>query len=186
MLAIHFFGSLFCKRKKEAMRTKLLLLTAIAALALSFAACNDTATNSNANANANTNMTGARSAATPAPTATPKYTEEQAREERARAKENKETIGQSLDDAWIHTKIVAKLIGDSRTPERKINVDVVNGEVTLRGTVDTAEAKTAAERIAKETDGVKKVVNQLKVSPGSAKPANTNKAANTNKSKTNY
>lgn len=168
------------------MRTRLLLLTAVASLTLSFAACNDAATNSNTNANANTNMTGARSAATPSPTATPKYTEEQAREERARAKENKETIGQSLDDAWIHTKIVAKLIGDSKTPERKINVDVVNGDVTLRGTVDTAEAKTEAERIAKETDGVKKVVNQLKVSPASAKPANTGKAANTNKSKSNY
>jgi osmotically-inducible protein OsmY len=53
---------------------------------------------------------------------------------------------------------------------------VVNGEVTLRGTVDTAEAKTEADRVAKETDGVKKVVNQLKVIPSSAKPANTNKA----------
>jgi len=186
MLAIHFFWVLARHRKKEEMGTRLLLLTVIAALVLSFVACNDTATNSNANANANTNMTGARSAATPAPTATPKYTEEQAREERSRAKANKETIGQSLDDAWIHTKIVAKLIGDSQTPERKINVDVVNGEVTLRGTVDTAQAKSEAERIAKETDGVKKVVNQLKVSPSAAKPANTNKAANTNKSKTNY
>jgi hyperosmotically inducible protein len=165
------------------MGTRLLLSTAILASTLSFAACNDTATN--ANANANTNMTGARSAATPVPTATPKYTEEQARQERDRAKANKETIGQSLDDAWIHTKIVAKLIGDTQTPERKINVDVVNGEVTLRGTVDTAQAKSEAEGIAKETDGVKKVVSQLKVSPNSAKPANTNKAANTNKGKTN-
>ena len=167
------------------MGTRLLLLTAIAALALSFAACNDAATNANANANANSNIPGTRTAVTPAPTATPKYTEEQAREERARAKANKETIGQSLDDAWIHTKIVAKLIGDTQTPERKINVDVVNGDVTLRGTVDTAQAKSEAERIAKETDGVKKVVNQLKVSPASAKPANTNKAANTNKGKAN-
>jgi osmotically-inducible protein OsmY len=165
------------------MGTRLLLLTVIAALTLSFVACNDTTMNSNANANANSNIPGTRTAATPAPTATPKYTEEQAREERARAKEKKETIGQSLDDAWIHTKIVAKLIGNSDTPERKINVDVINGDVTLRGTVDTAEAKSEAERIAKETDGVKKVVNQLKVSP--AKPANTNKAANTNKRKPN-
>ena len=168
------------------MGTRLLLLTAIAALALSFAACNNTATNSNANANANSNIPGTRTAVTPAPTATPKYTEEQAREERARAKANKETIGQSLDDAWIHTKIVAKLIGDTQTPERKINVDVVNGDVTLRGTVDTAQAKSEAERIAKETDGVKKVTNQLKVSPSSAKPANANKAANTNKGKAKY
>lgn len=147
-----------------------------------FVACSDTGSNTNANANAN-----ARVETTPMPTAspTPKYTEEQAREERERAKANKETVGQSLEDAWIHTKIVTKLIGNTQTPERKINVDVVDGAVTLRGTVDTAEAKTEAERVAKETDGVKKVTNELKVVPAS-KQANTN--ANTpsvkNKGKT--
>jgi osmotically-inducible protein OsmY len=158
------------------MRTNLLLLLVTAALSLSSAACNDMGanTNSNANANANANLASPRSEV-PTPTATPKYSEEQAREERARAKENKETIGDTLEDAWIHTKIVAQLIGDTKTPERKINVDVVNNDVTLRGTVDTAEAKAEAERIAKQTDGVKKVVNQLKVSPA-AKPSNTNKA----------
>ena len=159
------------------MRTKLLLLIVSAALSWSSAACNDmganTNTNSNSNSNANANLASPRSEVA-IPTATPKYSEEQAREERARAKESKETIGDTLDDAWIHAKIVAKLIGDTRTPERKINVDVVNNEVTLRGTVDTAEAKVEAERIAKETDGVKKVVNQLKVSPA-AKPSNANK-----------
>ena len=162
------------------MRLKVLLVTAMAVFSLSLAACNDTATNSNYNANAN--MAVPRTA-TPGPTATatPKYTAEQAKEERERAKQNKETIGDTLDDAWIHTKIVTKLIGDSKTPERKINVDVVNNEVTLRGTVDTAEAKAEAERVAKETDGVKKVVNQLKVSP--PKPTNTNKATNTSKVK---
>jgi osmotically-inducible protein OsmY len=165
------------------MITRLSLSTALIALTLGVVACNDTAVNLNdrANTNANANLSAPRAEATP--TATPKYTEEQAREERARAKSNKETIGDSLDDAWIHTKIVAKLIGDTQTPERNINVDVVNNEVTLRGTVDTPEAKSEAERIAKETDGVKKVVNQLKVIPG-AKPANTNKPGNTNKSKT--
>jgi osmotically-inducible protein OsmY len=133
-------------------------------------------------------MTAPRSEATPAPTATPKYSEEQARQERARAKEKKETIGESLDDAWIHAKIVAKLIGDTQTPERNINVDVVGGEVTLRGTVATPEAKSEAERVAKETDGVKKVTSQLKVAPASAKPANANanaNKANANKSKPN-
>ena len=155
------------------MRTKLLLLIVTAALSFGSQACNDMGANTNSNANANANLASPRSEV-PTPTATPKYSEEQAREERARAKENKETIGDTLDDAWIHTKIVAKLIGDTQTPERKINVDVVNNEVTLRGTVDTAEAKAEAERIAKETDGVKKVVNQLKVSP-KAKPSNANK-----------
>src|SRR5258708_15023988 len=164
------------------MGTRLLLLTASAVLTLTVAACNGTATNSNerANANANTNMTAPRAEATP--TATPKYSEEQAREERARAKENKETIGDKLDDAWIHTKIVAKLIANSKTPERKINVDVVNNAVTLRGNLESAEEKAKAERIAKETEGVQKVTNQLKV-VAPAKPANTNKSATKTKSK---
>jgi osmotically-inducible protein OsmY len=91
------------------------------------------------------------------------YTEEHAREERERARGTGDNIGASLDDAWIHTKIVAKLIGNTTTPERKINVDVVNNMVTLRGTVDTAEQKAEAERVAKDTEGVKRVVNQLKV-----------------------
>ena len=76
------------------------------------------------------------------------YTIERAREERDIAKGRGETIGDSLDDAWIHTKIVAQLIGNSATPERKINVDVTNNVVT-RGTVETAEQKTEAEQIAK-------------------------------------
>jgi len=73
-------------------------------------------------------------------------------------------VGSSLDDAWIHAKVVTKLIGDTQTPEHKINVDVNNNVVTLRGTVDTADQKAEAERLAKETDGVKRVVDQLKVS----------------------
>ena len=174
MLAILFFVHGLGDKKGKTMRTKLLLLIVTAALSLSSAACNDMGANTNSNANANVNLASPRREL-PSPTATPKYSEEQAREERTRAKENKETIGDTLDDAWIHAKIVAQLIGDTRTPERKINVDVVNNEVTLRGTVDTAEAKVEAERIAKETDGVKKVVNQLKVTPA-AKPSNANKA----------
>jgi osmotically-inducible protein OsmY len=158
------------------MKRKLMLLAAIAALGLGAVACENTGPNANANANAN--MSSPRAEATPMATATPKYTEEQAREERARAKENKETIGDTLDDAWIHTKIVAKLIANSKTPERKINVDVVNNAVTLRGTVDSAEEKAEAERTAKGTEGVTKVTNQLKV-VAPAKSGNTNKPAKT-------
>jgi osmotically-inducible protein OsmY len=42
-------------------------------------------------------------------------------------------------------------------------VDVVNNVVTLRGTVDTVEESTTAARIARETEGVKQVKNQIKV-----------------------
>jgi osmotically-inducible protein OsmY len=91
------------------------------------------------------------------------YTEDNARAEREKATGTGEKIGDSLDDAWIHAKVVAKLIGNSETPERKINVDVVNNVVTLRGVVDNAQQRAEAERVAKDTEGVKRVVNQLKI-----------------------
>jgi osmotically-inducible protein OsmY len=94
------------------------------------------------------------------------YTEEDASEERERARERGETVGDSLDDARIHTMIVAGVIGDRDLPQHKIKVDVKNNVVTLRGAVETAEQKVEAERVAKETDGVRRVVNQIKVERG--------------------
>jgi osmotically-inducible protein OsmY len=148
------------------MKLKIFSLAVVMTVTSFIFACNDVAVNTNTNANSNAN------AATPVAEPTParemsraKYTEKQAQEERERAKQNKETIGDTLDDAWIHTKIVAQLIANSTTPERNINVDVVSNMVTLRGTVDTAQARADAEKIAKETDGVKGVKNQIKVAP---------------------
>jgi len=92
------------------------------------------------------------------------YTEEMARTTRDKARAGGDKIGNSIEDAWIHTKITAKLIGNEATPARKINVDVVNKVVTLRGQVKTSEAKNEAARIAQETEGVKKVNNRLKIS----------------------
>ncbi len=91
------------------------------------------------------------------------YTDEMAKEARTKAKGSGENIGDSLDDAWIHTKIVAKLIGNATTPQRKINVDVVNNSVTLRGAVDNNNEKMEAERVVKATEGVKNVKNMLVV-----------------------
>ena len=95
------------------------------------------------------------------------FTEERAREEMEKARVTGEKLGDSLDDAWIHTKLVAKLITDADMPGRKINVDVVNNVVTLRGIVYTAEQRAEAERIARNTGGVKRVVNKLKVGTAS-------------------
>jgi len=94
------------------------------------------------------------------------YTEEMARDARDKAKTVGDKIGTSVNDAWIHTKISSKLIGDKDTPARKINVDVVDGIVTLRGEVSTATAKEEADRIAKDTEGVRRVRNLLKVTAG--------------------
>jgi osmotically-inducible protein OsmY len=89
-----------------------------------------------------------------------------ARDARERAKTVGDKIGTSINDAWIHTKTTSKLIGDNDTPARKINIDVVDGFVTLRGEVSTSIAKDEADRVAKETEGVQRVRNLLKVTAG--------------------
>jgi hyperosmotically inducible periplasmic protein len=91
------------------------------------------------------------------------YTEDMARDAREKAKVVGDKLGTSLDDAWLHTKISAKLVGNADTPATKINVDVVNGVVTLRGVVDSSTAKSEAQRVAENTDGVKRVLNRLTV-----------------------
>ena len=93
------------------------------------------------------------------------YTEDMAREARERASKSSESIGDSLDDAWIHTKISSKLLGEGEFPGGSLNVDVKNNVVTLRGTVATKADKAKAEEIAKATKGVKSVRNQLVIKP---------------------
>ena len=94
------------------------------------------------------------------------YTEDMARDAREKAKAAGDKLGTSINDAWIHTKITSKLISDKDTPARKINIDVVDGVVTLRGEVNTPTAKDEADRIAKDTEGVRRVRNLLKVTAG--------------------
>jgi hypothetical protein len=91
------------------------------------------------------------------------YTEEFARQERDKAKAALEALGDTLDDAWIHSKVAAKLIANALAAEQRIKVDVKDNVVTLRGTVDTEQERADTERSARETPGVKRVVNQLKI-----------------------
>jgi osmotically-inducible protein OsmY len=94
------------------------------------------------------------------------FTDNMASEAREKAKALGNRIGKSLDDAWVYTKIVARLTADPDTSALKVNVDVANGVVTLRGRVESSTAKAEAERIAKDTEGVKAVKNLLTVGVG--------------------
>jgi len=73
------------------------------------------------------------------------------------------TIGTQIDDALITAKIKAKLIEDPVTKARKIDVDTVNGVVTLTGVVESEKEIERAIEIAKSVPGVKKIVNNLRV-----------------------
>lgn len=70
-----------------------------------------------------------------------------------------------IDDAWVTTKVQSMYFLDPDIKGHEINVDTRNGVVTLAGTVESQAAKTEAEQIARETDGVTRVVNRLTVAP---------------------
>jgi osmotically-inducible protein OsmY len=55
------------------------------------------------------------------------------------------------------------LLANQSTEGLKINVDTLNGTVSLQGAVGSAQEKELAERIAKNTEGVSRVENHLKV-----------------------
>ena len=63
-------------------------------------------------------------------------------------------IKQAIEDDYVY---------DSRMLSFNIKTEVDKGHVTLRGTVDNLRAKQAAEQVARDTVGVSKVTNRLKV-----------------------
>ena len=52
-------------------------------------------------------------------------------------------------------------LGDDLLKGSDINVDVKDNVVTLKGTVKNAAARTRAVALASDTEGVKRVVDQL-------------------------
>jgi osmotically-inducible protein OsmY len=73
------------------------------------------------------------------------------------------TVGEQASDVTITSKIVAKLTADPEISPFNIDVDTMNGVVTLSGRVRKEVTKTQAERFARNTSGVVKVVNRLEV-----------------------
>ncbi|MBX3681072.1 BON domain-containing protein [Cognatazoarcus halotolerans] len=72
-----------------------------------------------------------------------------------------EQAGQAIDDATITAAVKAKLVAADDLKALEINVDTVGGEVTLSGLAATEAARTHAEAIAADVNGVKSVHNKL-------------------------
>jgi hyperosmotically inducible periplasmic protein len=73
------------------------------------------------------------------------------------------TAGTQVDDASITAKVKAKLAADGDINPFNIDVDSNEGVVTLQGRVEKEEARTKAEQLARDTDGVSRVINLIKV-----------------------
>lgn len=70
-----------------------------------------------------------------------------------------------ISDSWLTAKTKIALFADERVKGRQVSVETVNAIVTLRGKVDSDEAKAAAASVAKAVEGVKSVRNDLQVVP---------------------
>ncbi len=68
-----------------------------------------------------------------------------------------------MSDGWIKSKIAAQYVTEDALDNSDINIDINKGVVSLSGAVRTDAAKERAASIAKATDGVKSVKNNLKV-----------------------
>ena len=79
-----------------------------------------------------------------------------------------------MSDSWLTAKTKIALFADDRIKGGQISVETVSGVVSLRGKVDSDDAKAAAASVAMAVDGVKSVRNDLEVvAPGDRKVVDT-------------
>jgi hypothetical protein len=71
-------------------------------------------------------------------------------------------------DAGITTSVKSKLAADDTVKAYQVDVTTENGVVTLSGDVETAAQKEHAVTLARNTDGVRDVIDRLEVNPTAA------------------
>jgi hyperosmotically inducible periplasmic protein len=84
-------------------------------------------------------------------------------EAQRRAKEAGRDAGSVMGDAGITAAVKTKMLADTTVGGLKIDVDTTGGVVALKGNVSSAAEKKRAIEIARETEGVKSVKDELKV-----------------------
>jgi osmotically-inducible protein OsmY len=70
---------------------------------------------------------------------------------------------QTMSDEWVEKMVESSIIWDDNISIRNIDVEVNDGACILSGTVISEEQKERAEQVAKSTDGVKAVTNNITV-----------------------
>jgi len=74
-------------------------------------------------------------------------------------------IQETVGEAALTTKIKAKMALDDTLKSRAIDVTTTGSTVTVSGEVPTAAARDRALALARETDGVKVVIDHLAIRP---------------------
>jgi len=78
------------------------------------------------------------------------------------------TVACGQSDPGITTAVKSKFAADDTVKAYQIDVDTNGRVVTLSGTVETAAAKDQAVTLARQTDGVRDVVDHIAVNPEAA------------------
>jgi len=89
---------------------------------------------------------------------------EAGREAAGAARDATGTAGRTVTNGWIKSKIYSQYLTEDALDDADIDIDVNQGVVSLNGTVRSDAGRTRAAAIAQQTDGVKSVKNNLKVS----------------------
>jgi len=76
-----------------------------------------------------------------------------------------ETVGAYVDDATMTTQIKSRFVSNKDVDAASIKVETLNGTVLLSGFAKNATEKAAAERIARDVNGVKAVRNEIAIRP---------------------
>ena len=75
----------------------------------------------------------------------------------------------AVKDGWLVMKVHSEFVDEDLLSGSNIDVDVKNGVVTLKGTVPSQAGRARAVEVARKNDGVKNVVDQLRIAPSSHK-----------------
>jgi hyperosmotically inducible protein len=75
------------------------------------------------------------------------------------------TVGETIDDATITTRVKTALLNDPDVGGMRIDVDTTVGMVTLSGVVKSQAEADKAVAIARRISGVKDVKSTLQVNP---------------------
>jgi hyperosmotically inducible periplasmic protein len=76
-----------------------------------------------------------------------------------------EGVGAYVDDTVITTAVKAHFLENKQVDGTSIRVETLNGTVMLSGFAKNMTEKSTAESIAKNTNGVKMVKNEIAVRP---------------------
>ena len=75
------------------------------------------------------------------------------------------TVGQTIDDATITTRVKTAMLNDPAVGGTRIDVDTFKGVVTLSGRVKSQAEKDQAIALARRVNGVTEVKDAMQVLP---------------------